>query len=626
MGVGLGLAAIELVPARAVLPWVVKNSQQEAESAVPRKYQLHLVDGLQLLSPGALGGPADYFGDDNYWESVLSFGLVPLILSAVALATFPNRPQVRSWVILVLLSVWFAGGRQLGLFHVLYRLLPGLSWFRVPARSLFLTSVGMAMLAGFGLEALRGRLAEVRRWRGFAIRLGSTTVVVIGLLLLARYGGLASFTIAPEDSGSVVEAVRERVGRWELLSHPLPRHAVDFWRTWRAAGRILEEPAFWLTIAAVGTVTAAGCLRRRGSGCPWAADLLGVVALGELAWYGFAMIQVAPAETFLGPDPIVQTLIREHADRGGAGPPRVRARDAFFLDLQAVRHGIEKTNINDVFQLQHAAALYETLYSVASDAPSLAEPPMSHADSVRRSQIRQGVFDRMAVAALVSDRFESDTAWPVVATGTRDGRAFGIQQNPTALPRAYVVPRAEIVADEPESILSRFRESDAHDAVLMDHDPLAALPLESRQSFVPARWLARDPDRPRLEATTEAPGLLVIADTWMPGWTAKLDGQPAPVLRGNHAQRVIALERPGRHVVELEYRPPGFALGCGLSAISATVWGALCGFLLMRRRRTARRPLISSNPCRKEGSEGCGRSIGGQAAEQGEERAEVHPA
>jgi hypothetical protein len=585
LGAGLGLAAIELVPVRAALPWVVKSVRQESGSAFPRNHKLHLLNGLQLVSPSALGGPIDYFGDDNYWESVLSFGVVPIILSAVALASSPDRCRIRGWTILVLLSVWFAGGRQLGFYQVLYRSLPGLSFFRVPARSLFLTSVGMAMLAGFGLEALRSKGADDERWRRFAICTGATTALVVGLLLASRQVGLANLPSTAEGGVAAQGTAQPLAGRWDLSGHPAPRHPQDSWRTARAARRILEDPAFWLTIAAVGTVTAAGCLRGRCLDRPRLADLLGVVALVELAWYGFAMIQVAPAETFFWPDPIGLTLSAEQGDRFGLEPPRVRARDAFFTDLQAVRYGLEKTNINDAFQLQHAAALYEMLYPVATSAPCWVENSLLHHALAKRRQIRQGVFDRMAVSALVSDRVESDPPWPVLTSGTCDDTTYVIQRNPTALPRAYVVPRAEIIADEAASVLSRFPVVDAHAAVLMDHDPLAAFPGDARQSFVPARWLSSDPARPVLEAATEAPGLLVIADTWMPGWSAWVDGRSAPVLRGNHAQRVIALENPGRHVIELEYRPPGFALGCALSALTTTLWGALCAVVCMRQRR-----------------------------------------
>ena len=123
---------------------------------------------------------------------------------------------------------------------------------------------------------------------------------------------------------------------------------------------------------------------------------------------------------------------------------------------------------------------------------------MSVAVDDDRRRIRQGVFDRSGVSYLVSDRVEADPAWPVVFTGRFHEKAFVIQQNPTALPRAYVVPRAEVVEDDDSAtVLSQFRSSDPRTSVLMNHDPLAGLPTERRQSFTPAHWISQDPDRPR---------------------------------------------------------------------------------------------------------------------------------
>jgi hypothetical protein len=329
----------------------------------------------------------------------------------------------------------------------------------------------------------------------------------------------------------------------------------------------------------------AGCLRTPRPIRRSAVHVVGLLALGELAWHAVALIQVAPVEAFLGPDPISEALLLLEPRPSTGEPPRVRARDVFFLDLQAVRYGIEKTNINDAFQLAHAAALYETLYPVARRMPPLPKTPLSQAVDDHRQRIRQGVFDRMAVTYLVSDRVEADPPWPVVATGDRHGKSFVIQRNPTALPRAYVVPRAEVVEDDSATILSRFRSSDPRSSVLMDHDPLARFPDGRRQPFTPARWLSHDPDRPVLEVTTLAPGLLVIADTWMPGWSARVDGRRVPIRRGNHAQRVVALEEAGRHTISMEYRPPGLALGLGLTAISGLAWGSLCAVVLWRQRR-----------------------------------------
>ena len=84
---------------------------------IPQRYHLDGLNAFQLLSPTALGGPADYFGDDNYWETVCSIGLVPLALAMVAALRHPDRRLVRGWLVLVGLAFWFACGRHLVLYH-----------------------------------------------------------------------------------------------------------------------------------------------------------------------------------------------------------------------------------------------------------------------------------------------------------------------------------------------------------------------------------------------------------------------------------------------------------------------------------------------------------------------------
>jgi hypothetical protein len=70
-----------------------------------------------------------------------------------------------------------------------------------------------------------------------------------------------------------------------------------------------------------------------------------------------------------------------------------------------------------------------------------------------------------------------------------------------------------------------------------------------------------------LEVRAEGPGVLVIAESWDPGWTAKLDDVPARVLRVNHASLGIVLSA-GPHRVRLEHRPLGFTAGLGLAGVT----------------------------------------------------------
>jgi len=84
-----------------------------------------------------------------------------------------------------------------------------------------------------------------------------------------------------------------------------------------------------------------------------------------------------------------------------------------------------------------------------------------------------------------------------------------------------------------------------------------------------------------VEVERAAPGVLVVADAFAPGWTATVDGAPRPLRQANYIVRGIVL-RPGDRRVELRYHAPGF--GPGL-ALAAGAWGAVLLALAVRRRR-----------------------------------------
>jgi hypothetical protein len=534
----LGLVAIELAPQLAVRPWLLRDHDAMGRTSIPRRYHLEALNGFQLLSPTALGGPADYFGHDNYWETLLSIGLVPLLLATLAVIRHPDRKLVRGWLVLLALAVWFACGRALFLYAAAYHVVPGMSWFRVPARTLFLANLGGAVLAGLGVETLATRLADGRAWRRFAAWCGAVAFVII----------LAMYAIGPA------------------------RHPRGFSRTFEAARRVLSDNGLRFTLGGLAAILALGCSPYSSRAPRVAGGLIGLLALCELAWQGQSLLLVAPAEQFMGSDPVSAALERLEPQADHARHARVKARNTFYSDLAAACHGIEKSNVNDIFQIDHSSRLYESLYPVASRRRLVRDDAMNDAVELFRQQVRQSVFDRMGVGHVVSDRVEKDPGWPVAARGTWNGREFVIQTNPGRLPHAYVVPLAVIGRRDDSFDPGDLVRIDPRRAVLMERDPLRGLDASSRQLFTPALWVNNDPDHAVLDVTTDAPGLLVVGDTWMPGWSARVDGLPTEVLRGNHCQRVIPLVAAGRHTITLDYRPTGFALGLIVTAISVAIW------------------------------------------------------
>ena len=152
-------------------------------------------------------------------------------------------------------------------------------------------------------------------------------------------------------------------------------------------------------------------------------------------------------------------------------------------------------------------------------------------------------------------------------------------ENPHVLPRAFVVYRAEVVADDVQSA-RRLASLDPRKLALVDRAPAPA-PVGDGRPFTPAQVTVAERQRLVVEAETAAPGLLVKyeRDRLPHGWSATLDGQPTALLRADHALRGVALPA-GRHQVEMRFTSRPTQVGLALSFLGMV---GLVGLLLRRR-------------------------------------------
>jgi hypothetical protein len=91
-----------------------------------------------------------------------------------------------------------------------------------------------------------------------------------------------------------------------------------------------------------------------------------------------------------------------------------------------------------------------------------------------------------------------------------------------------------------------------------------------------------------LEAALTRPGLVILSDTWYPGWRAFVSSkgtiQEATIYRTNRVQRGLWLPA-GEYVIEYYYEPWSFYLGAVVSAVGCSVLAVACGASMAIRRR-----------------------------------------
>ena len=110
-------------------------------------------------------------------------------------------------------------------------------------------------------------------------------------------------------------------------------------------------------------------------------------------------------------------------------------------------------------------------------------------------------------------------------------------------------------------------------------DPQTGDPAAAERSV---RFAVDRPTAVDLEIGPGPAGWLVLADTFLDGWSVDINDTPAALLRGNHCMRVVAV-KAGVQTVRFRYKAPGLRLG----ALGGLLGMLLCAGLVVWALRSS---------------------------------------
>ena len=152
----------------------------------------------------------------------------------------------------------------------------------------------------------------------------------------------------------------------------------------------------------------------------------------------------------------------------------------------------------------------------------------------------------------------------------------------TALPRAWLVSNAQLVAPEQAEEIIYILNTEAVNprrTALVESSPHAKriadeLATAKGGAYQPgtARIVAASLDSVEIQTASPVSALLITSDEFNPGWAVSIDGKPATPLRANYLLRAVPVPA-GEHLVRWEYRPsylqPMLLLSGGALALAA---------------------------------------------------------
>jgi len=193
------------------------------------------------------------------------------------------------------------------------------------------------------------------------------------------------------------------------------------------------------------------------------------------------------------------------------------------------------------------------------------------------------LLDLMNVEYMIADR-EPGGRWTLAFD--QDQSPIRVYRNPDVLPRAFIVYQSEHAVSA-QAALSRlldknfnFRAQVILEGAPLDLPAVSQTPPQAGQ----ARIVQYEPERVVIETDAPADGILVLTDTYTPGWQARVDTQPAEVYVADYAFRAVRVPA-GRHRVEFVYAPASFAVGSALSMAALACCGLWAAVILYQRMR-----------------------------------------
>lgn len=147
-----------------------------------------------------------------------------------------------------------------------------------------------------------------------------------------------------------------------------------------------------------------------------------------------------------------------------------------------------------------------------------------------------------------------------------------------ALPRARLARHVRF-ATTPEQALSLLRAGKGGEAII--EGPPGEVPDDGCVERIGRSVIVKDePEEVRVWTQTSCAGYLVLADTYVPGWRATVDGVAKPIRYADYAFRAVVVP-PGTHEVIFRYAPSTVRIGLGLSSLGIVV---ALGLALLPRR------------------------------------------
>lgn len=527
------------------------------------------------------GGGGTYWGPKSFTEGPHYVGGAVAALSGLALWRVQSRVTWGLGLGVLFTTLFALGKHAAWINRPMFEYFPFFDAFRAPETWLSATALGLAVLAGIGLDyCLRpaeNRAAESEKTRSILYVFGG----ILAVIVLLRVGPNLFFDFEkPNERQRLVRAIQQQRPNLSIDS----RRVQQFIRKQIQSRKQERLAAFKAdatrTLVVLGLVLLLLWLYRRDTLAAWVVGgLVVLVVLVDLwgvdrRYLGDDDLQVGQTHEAQIPTHAPDRFIKKQIEKAG-GPGHFRV---FPWQTPASRN--PSSNAFSAYHYQslggyHAAKLQRY---------------QEYLDRIlgisQRGRPNENALDLMNAQYVVAQQ-----RLPGMEVVFRDRQTKTlVLKNEDAVPRGFFVGQTEVISD-PQATWKQLRDptfDPRTTAVLPEPLEASVTPIDST-STAEATLESHEPERIEWSIQTDAPRLFVASEIYYPaGWTAYLDGEEVPIHRVDYLLRGVHVPE-GEHTLVMKFEPKAHTYGLWASGVTTTlVYGAV-GALLWRGYRRRKR-------------------------------------
>lgn len=534
----LGLSAVQIIPFLELSRYSIRGEGITYQEATIWSLALRDIISFFLTDPYDYYKSTQRYWANQSWLKTLYTGFLPFMLMTFYFIK-GGRERI-FWLSIIIISLFLALGGFNPLYYYLYSYVPFFNKLRYPVKFLYLAILAISITAGLGMHLLMEKEKDrVKTYFINAVFISGFIAVFFLLFLILGHSYIESFLKAKGIDSPDYKSV-----------------GINLYNAKRAL--------FYLTMYCV--------FLKIGEGIRWkyaGPALLCIVLTGDL-FGNIDYYQRMKTEDYFKPSWAIEKITSDKdnfrilvtpktTDQTTFIAPDIKLFDSYkqlLAPSMNLIHNIYDVRGAEVMRVKRA----EDVYNAFVTAPAIDKTNLA------------GLFNIKYVISTIpikSKEFKLIAAHTEGLEGDYDElieeKTIKIYKNLKFLPRAFLAEKFQVIKNDGEILTAmKIKDFKPDKMVILEEEPVWDNLSQRKSSGHGIKIVENGNNRVKLEVEAKRSAMLVLTDTFYPGWKAFVNGKEQKIYRADYAFRSIPVNA-GRHVVEFVYDPLNFKIGLAIT-------------------------------------------------------------